>query len=102
MCCPCAQSRLAFPCLPWSLALESRLLSNAAGAGPQLVLLGEEGSLARAIPRGRSIVRPCREREGPSCGLLTITGPATCTFTGLRWNLGELRLMHLRKQLEGT
>ena len=66
------------------------------GAGLELVLLGEEGSLARCIPRGRSVVVPCREREGPACALLTLMGPATATFTGLRWNLGACSLgLHL-------
>ncbi|KAK9797066.1 hypothetical protein WJX73_001041 [Symbiochloris irregularis] len=57
-----------------------------------VVLLGEEGNIARCIPRGRTVIHPCREHEGPQCGLLTISGPATCTFTGLKWNLENAKM----------
>lgn len=54
-----------------------------------LVLCGD-GSLARLIPAGRSVIKPERQLEGPMCGLLALGSPALASSTGLKWNLGVL------------
>lgn len=46
----------------------------------------------RLLRRGSSVIRPQRQVEGPSCGLVPLTGPATATSTGLKWNLDNTRL----------
>jgi thiamine pyrophosphokinase len=51
-----------------------------------LVLCGD-GNVTRLVLAGRSLVRPHRRIEGPSCGLVPLAGPATATTRGLRWNL---------------
>ena len=48
-----------------------------------LILMGE-GNLARLVPAGRSLIRPLREVEGPSCGLVPTAGRA---ITSTRWVL---------------
>ena len=46
-----------------------------------LVLLGD-GNLARLAPAGRCVIRPDRRLEGPTCGLVPLTGPAVASS---RW-----------------
>ena len=55
-----------------------------------VVLLGE-GSLARILGAGRTIIHPC-SLEGPACGLIPLQRPAVSTTRGLRWNLGAPQL----------
>lgn len=43
-----------------------------------LILLGD-GNLARLVPAGRAVIRPNRQLEGPSCGLIPTAGPATAS-----------------------
>ena len=55
----------------------------------QLVLCGE-GSLARLIPKGRTVVQPDPALEGPECGVVGLGCTVTASSTGLKWNLGQL------------
>lgn len=61
-----------------------------------LVLLGD-GNLSRLLRAGRSVVRPHRAREGPSCGLVPLEGRAVASSRGLRWNLGARLSRRLRQ-----
>lgn len=53
-----------------------------------LVLVGE-GNITRLVPRGRSVVRPHADLEGPACGLVPLAGPARASTQGLKWDMGE-------------
>ena len=68
-------------------ALVNLRLTACVGAETEVVLLGE-GSMARVLGPGRTIIHPC-SLEGPACGLIPLQRPAVATSTGLRWNLGE-------------
>ena len=48
-----------------------------------------EGNLSRLLRAGRSVVRPNREQEGPTCGLVPLQGRAVASTQGLKWNMGE-------------
>ena len=56
------------------------------------ITLWGEGNLVRLLPQGRTVIRPLRPVEGPSCGLVPLTGPATASSSGLKWNLNSTRL----------
>lgn len=45
-----------------------------------------DGNLVRLVRPGTTIITP-HQREGPTCGLIPLTGPARVTTSGLRWNL---------------
>jgi len=51
-----------------------------------IVLCGD-GNLSRLITAGRAVIKPYRKVEGPSCGLVPLTGRAVASSRGLRWNL---------------
>ena len=55
-------------------------------AETNIVLLGRT-SMAVLIPPGTTVIRPDLRAEGPSCGLVPLTGPARVTTSGLKWNL---------------
>jgi thiamine pyrophosphokinase len=56
------------------------------------ILLMGDGNLARLLPTGCSNIRPDRSREGPTCGLVPLTGKAVASSSGLRWNLEQLEM----------
>ena len=62
------------------------------------VLCGDD-NLARLIPAGRAVIRPCRLVEGPMCGLVPLQRPAVASSAGLRWNLGAWRRALLGRRL---
>lgn len=39
-------------------------------------------SQARLLPRGHNVIRPDRQVEGPTCGVVPMNGPVTATSTG--------------------
>jgi thiamine pyrophosphokinase len=51
-----------------------------------IVLCGD-GNLSRLVPAGKTVIKPHRKVEGPSCGLIPLQGRAVATSKGLRWNL---------------
>lgn len=55
----------------------------------KLILWGD-GSMAQLLKPGRHELRPMKGLEGPICGLVPLSGPATMTTQGLQWNLGKL------------
>lgn len=50
-----------------------------------LVLLGGR-NVTRLVQKGKTVIRPS-SIEGPSCGLVPLTGEAMVTSRGLEWNL---------------
>lgn len=56
------------------------------------ITLWGEGNLVRLLRQGSTAIRPFRPAEGPSCGLVPLTGPATASSSGLKWNLDSTRL----------
>jgi len=56
------------------------------------ITLWGEGNLVRLVRRGSCSIHPLRTVEGPSCGLVPLSGPAIASSTGLKWNLYETRL----------
>lgn len=57
----------------------------------RIVLCGD-GNLTRLVPAGKSIIRPNRVVEGPTCGLIPLVGPARASTTGLKWNLKDTEM----------
>lgn len=57
----------------------------------RLVLCGE-GSLARLVPPGQTIIHASRNHQGPACGLIALGKRAVASSTGLQWNLGTCHL----------
>ena len=55
----------------------------------EVVLLGE-GSMARVLHPGRTVIHPS-SLEGPGCALVPLQRPAVATSTGLQYNLGEIK-----------
>ncbi len=56
-----------------------------------LLLMGD-GNLARLLPAGRSVIRPDRRREGPTCGLVPLVGgPGRRLLSGCRIAAGRDR-----------
>lgn len=56
-----------------------------------IVLCGD-GNISRLVPAGQSVIKPYRDLEGPSCGLIPLQGPALATSSGLRWNLKDMEM----------
>ncbi|KAL6766471.1 TPK1 [Auxenochlorella protothecoides x Auxenochlorella symbiontica] len=56
-----------------------------------LVLMGE-GNITRLVPRGRTIVRPHADLEGPACGLVPLAGPARASTQGLKWDMDDTEM----------
>ncbi|KAI7840907.1 hypothetical protein COHA_005435 [Chlorella ohadii] len=56
-----------------------------------LILMGE-GNLARLVPAGRSLIRPLRDVEGPTCGLVPTAGRAITTTRGLRYDMDRTEM----------
>ncbi len=54
----------------------------------RLVLWGD-GSMAQLLAPGKHVIRPAKEFEGPTCGLVPLNGPATISTQGLKWDLGK-------------
>lgn len=54
----------------------------------RLVLWGD-GSMAQLLAPGKHVIQPAKEFEGPTCGLVPLSGPATISTQGLKWDLGE-------------
>ncbi|DBA82699.1 TPA: hypothetical protein ACH3X1_006935 [Trebouxia sp. C0004] len=54
----------------------------------RLVLWGD-GSMAQLLAPGKHVIRPAKESEGPTCGLVPLSGPATLSTQGLKWDLGK-------------
>ena len=52
----------------------------------KLILCGD-GNIARLVPSGKTIIKPYRRLEGPSCGLVPMTGAAQASTKGLRWDM---------------
>lgn len=57
----------------------------------RIVLCGD-GNLTRLVPAGKSIIRPNRVVEGPTCGLIPLVGPARASTQGLKWNLNDTEM----------
>ncbi|KAA6425368.1 MAG: thiamine pyrophosphokinase1, partial [Trebouxia sp. A1-2] len=53
-----------------------------------LVLWGD-GSMAQLLAPGKHVIRPAKEFEGPTCGLVPLSGPARISTQGLKWDLGK-------------
>ncbi|GAX84214.1 hypothetical protein CEUSTIGMA_g11637.t1 [Chlamydomonas eustigma] len=56
------------------------------------ITLWGEGNLVRLLPKGRSLITPLKGLEGPSCGLVPLSGPAVATSSGLKWNLQDTKM----------
>ena len=54
----------------------------------RLVLWGD-GSMAQLLAPGKHVIRPAKEFEGPTCGLVPLSGPARISTQGLKWDLGK-------------
>ena len=48
------------------------------------ITLWGENNLVRLVRRGRCVICPAREREGPACGLVPLGQPAVATSSGER------------------
>lgn len=44
----------------------------------RIVLCGDD-NIVKLVPKGRSVIRPCRAVEGPHCGLVPYNGPDVAT-----------------------
>jgi len=55
--------------------------------GEKIILCGD-GNLVRLLPRGHTELEPDLDMEGPACGLVAMSEPATASSEGLKWNLG--------------
>lgn len=54
----------------------------------RLVLWGD-GSMAQLLAPGKHVIQPAKEFEGPTCGLVPLSGPATISTQGLKWDLDK-------------
>ncbi len=45
--------------------------------------------MAQLLAPGKHVIRPAKEFEGPTCGLVPLNGPATVSTQGLKWDLGN-------------
>jgi len=45
--------------------------------------------MAQLLAPGKHVIRPAKEFEGPTCGLVPLNGPATISTQGLKWDLGK-------------
>ncbi len=45
--------------------------------------------MAQLLAPGKHVIRPAKEFEGPTCGLVPLNGPATVSTQGLKWGLGK-------------
>lgn len=56
------------------------------------LMLWGDGSMAQLLTPGKHLITPAKGFEGPTCGLVPLSGPATITTQGLKWDLGERQL----------
>lgn len=55
----------------------------------QLYLLSPR-NVSFLLPPGRNHILASAEIFGPCCGVIPVSGPATITLEGFRWNLGSI------------
>jgi len=61
--------------------------AHAVGPATYRVILVSDESWAVVLPAGEHTIEIDATREGPTCGLVPVAGPARVRTTGLRWNL---------------
>ena len=80
-------------CISYRLTLSLDLQALALPLRRHLnISLWGEGNLVRLVRRGLTVIHPLKGVEGPSCGLVPLSGPAMASSSGLKWNLNKTRL----------
>jgi thiamine pyrophosphokinase len=59
---------------------------------PRHLYLISPQNISFLLPPGRNSIVASADIFGPCCGIIPVSGPATITLEGFRWNLGTVRV----------